>query len=433
MSFLHDYLSYAEGDEAPEMFHVWCGYIGLSSSIFRKVWLPFGDSAIFPNIYVMLVGDAGNGKSFAMDKIRRILAEVPDVHISGSVETPQGMIRFMGGNPKADPPLPATCCLPFPWADGVVRDTHNLTLIANEFINFISLMPQEWIGVLNDIYDRDVYHYRTKGGGEDMIVGPYISMLAALTTEISNDLQKTKIISTGLARRTLFQFGERRWENACPIPSFTPSQIEAKARCIQRLKDLRKVRGEFTWSAETRAWWDKWYRPALASVPKKSPTTKSWFASKPIQVLKLGMLNSLSESDDLVLQQSHLELAVEYLAILERDLFKIFGGAGRNDLASIGVKIVEHLDARKEIVFWKDVYVHCYNMFDARGRSPLEQFEMVITHLKETNQVVEKHLPSKDNATPVPIRVFATPQVLAAIAARNGAAQPPPNGATPSA
>lgn len=427
MSFLNDYLTYAEGDEAPEMFHVWCAYAAISCSIFRKVWLPFGDTAIFPNIYVMLVGDAGNGKSFAMDKFRRVIAEVPDVKVSGSVETPQGLIRFMGGNPKADPPLPAHCCLPFPWSDGVTRDTHNIVISANEFINFISLMPQEWIGVLNDIYDRDVYHYRTKGGGEDVIVGPYVSMVAALTTEISNDLQKTKIISTGLARRTLFQYGERKWASACPIPTHTQVQKDAKKEAVKRLTDLRKVRGAFTWGEGATAWWDKWYVPNLASVPKKAPQTKSWFASKSVQLLKLAMLTSLSESDDLILTVPHLELSLEYLAILEKDLFKIFGGAGRNELASIGVKIVEVLSARNEPVFWKELYTYCFHLFDKRD--PMKDFEATLVHLQDTNQVAVGNLLMKGSTAPQ--RYFATPTAMQEFLKRLGGGQSPQSGQAP--
>ena len=97
MSFLRDYLQYATGNEAPEMFHVWGGYVALSAAISRRVWLPFEDTAIYPNVYVMYVGPAGNGKTWAMRKVKRVLVELQNVPISGSVETSQGLWRFMGG------------------------------------------------------------------------------------------------------------------------------------------------------------------------------------------------------------------------------------------------------------------------------------------------------------------------------------------------
>ncbi len=243
MSFLRDYLEYSTGNEAPEMFHVWGGYVALSAAISRRVWLPFEDTAIFPNIYVMFVGPAGNGKTWAMRKVKRVLAELSDVPISGSVETPPGLWRFMNGNPKADPPVDSPVAFPARWPDGQVREVHPMTIIANEFINFISVDDKGWINALNDIYDEDLYRYRTKNMGEDILLGPYIVLLGALTNEVASDLQKTRIISTGLARRTLFQYGERRWNDPHSKPHFDERQRAARDRCVAYLKLLQKTGG----------------------------------------------------------------------------------------------------------------------------------------------------------------------------------------------
>jgi hypothetical protein len=91
MSFLRDYMEYSTGNEAPELFHAWGAYTCLSAAISRRVWLPFEDTAIYPNLYVMFVGPAGNGKTWAMRKAKRILAELGNIPISGSVETPPGL------------------------------------------------------------------------------------------------------------------------------------------------------------------------------------------------------------------------------------------------------------------------------------------------------------------------------------------------------
>lgn len=422
MSFLRNYRTYAEGDEVPQMFHILSAYACLSSAIFRKVWIPWADSAIYPNLYIMFVGDAGNGKSWAMAKAKRMLREVPDVKISGSVETPQGLIRWMCGNDKVEPPIAAACRMPVRWPDGQTRDTHPITIIANEFINFISNMPPEWINVLNDIYDEDEYHYRTKGQGEDIVCGPYVTMLAALTTEVSNDLQKQRIISTGLARRTIFQYGERRWNNPCSHPTFTAEQNAARAKCVLRLKQLRKLSGEFTWGPGTEAWWTKWYEPHLASVPRKSPQTRSWFASKSIQVLKLAMLTALSEGDELVVQIPHFEMALELLGKCELDLYKIFGGAGRNELTGIGVKMVEHLETLKTVLFWKELYVHCFHMFDKRD--PMKDFEATVAYLRDTAQVAE--CLGRYSGSSLPVRLIGTPQAIIEFAASNGKSPPQP-------
>lgn len=353
MSFLRNYLKYASGNEAPEMFHVWAGYTAISAAVARKVWLPFEDIAIYPNIYVMLVGDAGNGKSWAMQKCKRLLAKLPGVCISGSLETPQGLMRFMAGNEKADPPVESPVKMLVKWPDGQLRETHPMTLVANEFVNFISLDDKGWINMLNDIYDEDVYHYRTKNQGEDNLIGPYIVMLGALTTDVSHDLQKARIISTGLARRTFFQYGERRWFDPVPKPAFTAEQDNAREVALKHLLKLRSTAGAFKWPDDVDKWWTAWYREHLAGVPRRAPQVKSWYASKSTQLLKLAMLTSLSERDDLVLCVADFKVALAYLETLERDLPRIFGGTGRNELAGIAQKVLDYVEGQLTPIAYK--------------------------------------------------------------------------------
>jgi hypothetical protein len=160
-------------------------------------------------------------------------------------------------------------------------------------------------------------------------------------------MQKSHIISTGLARRTLFQYGERRWFDPHPKPKFDESQRAARDRCIAYLKKMQKVGGAFYWSKEVDKWWDTWYRAYLVEVPKQPPAVQSWYASKSIQVLKLAMLTALSEDFKLRLEIPHFECALAYLEQLEHDLFRIFGGVGRNELAAVAIKIDEYVKARQ--------------------------------------------------------------------------------------
>jgi len=382
VSFLRDYLDYSTGNEAPEMFHVWGAYVSLSAAISRRVWLPFEDTAIFPNVYVMFVGPAGNGKTWAMRKVKRVLAELSDVPISGSVETPPGLWRFMNGNPKNDPPIESPVAFPARWPDGQVRDVHPMTIIANEFINFISIDDKGWINALNDIYDEDIYRYRTKNMGEDILIGPYIVLLGALTNEVASDLQKARIISTGLARRTLFQYGERRWDDPHPKPTFDKSQREARDRCVTHLRRLQKVGGSFYWSREVDEWWREWYCAYLGEVPRQAPAVQSWYASKSIQVLKLAMLTCLSEDIKLRLEVSHFECALAYLAEMECDLFRIFGGVGRNELAAVAVKIGEYIEARDIPVSKRDLKINFFNMC-----RPPNEFDDCLRYLEESGRV----------------------------------------------
>lgn len=407
MGFLQDYLEYSTGNECPDMFHLWSAYVAISTCVSRKVWLPFEDTALFPNVYVMLVGDAGNGKSWAMSKCKRVLAEAGITHLSGSLETPPGMWRYMSGNAAADPPVQSPVKFVAKWPDGALRDCHPMTIVANEFVNFISLDEKGWINALNDIYDEDVYRYRTKNMGEDILVGPYIVLLGALTTEVSSDLQKARIISTGLARRTIFQYGERQWTNPHPKPSFNDVQKAARARCVEFLKKLNAatVAGAFDWPEDVDSWWTAWYIPHLAAVPTRNPNIKSWYASKSSQVLKLAMLTSLSEGFDLKLRVPHFETALAYLETLEEDLQKIFGGVGRNELAGVSMKMFEFVQHLPTPITMGRMKSQFFN-----SCKPPHDFDQCITHLCESGML--RRWTGAEQKTQTLVDILGTPEAV---------------------
>jgi hypothetical protein len=406
MRFLKDYLVYSSGNEAPTMFHVWAGLVCVSAAVSRKVWLPNGKFLLYPNIYVMYVGGAGNGKSFAMRHCTRLLKRIEKIPISKSVETPEGMLRFMGGDPPVgdkpgrDYEFKFMCKGP----TGNMTEVNPMTIIANEYIDFISKNPEGWTNLLNNIFDEDKYDYGTKNQGQDVIINPYMVMLGALTTEVSSDLHKQKIISTGLARRTIFQYGERQFDTPHAEPTYTPEQIAAEERCLAHLRALRLVNGAMFRTDRTKLWYKEWYDAHNVNVPKKAPQVQGWFASKPDQVLKLGMLLALCEDPpSLEVRIDHMEAALDYLAILERDLFKVFGGVGRNEVAQIAVKIKNFLEQQKSVV----PYTKMWSLFFSDCKSK-EELDMAIQFLVEDGQIVEAYADLGSSQ----VKVFAIDQSL---------------------
>lgn len=385
MSFIRDYIEYSEGNEAPEMFHIWSGYVALSASVSRRVWLPDGDDFIFPNIYVMLVGDAGCGKSTALRRAKRMLSELEDIPISRSVETPEGLWRFMAGDPDHNPPIESPVAFLSTWPDGKIRECHPMTIVANEFVNFISKDREGWTGALNDIYDSDNYEYRTKNKGEDLLMGPYIVLLGALTTDISNELQKVKIISTGFARRTIFQYGERKFHDPHAFQTFNKNQQDARLRCIEFLRKLKKVYGKMTLTQEALVWWKLWYDSHTRQIPEvATPQTLGWYSSKTNQVLKLGMLSSLSEDPTILkLDVSHLKMAINYLGEMEKEMFKVFGGVGRNELASVSVQVFDFVSKKQLPVPYTELKNHFFSFANK------EEFEACMEFLTSSNKLVQ--------------------------------------------
>lgn len=349
-NYLEDYFTYLGENEAPDMFHVWCAYTTLSAAIGRRVWLQHGEACHYANVYILLVGNAGSGKSFAMGRANRLVAALKNVAITQPVETVEGIIRFIAGDPlhknaKGEPdPIYSECHNVRTWPDGTLKDVHEVLLVANEFIDFIRINPSFWTGLLNNIYDLDYYGYRTKNSGNDTITGPYVVLLGGIPTEVGKKLQDLDIINTGLARRTILQYGERKYDAPVAEPSYTDAQKAAQQRLLDRLKHIQTLSGPIRRTPDALSWWKAWYDKHSTTLLKRStPATLGWLSSKPIQVLKLAMLNSLAMRDDLIITPQEFELAIAYLDVTEKSFPMIFGGIGRNELAGVATKVLEHL------------------------------------------------------------------------------------------
>lgn len=428
MSYLRDYLFFTSENEAPDMFHVWCGYGALSAAVGRRVWLVRGDKVVYPNIYVLLVGSAGCGKTEALGHARKLLARLENVPTSMSIETPEGICRFMGGNPKADPPIESPCSLHLPWPDGHVRVTHNMTICANEFIDFISKNPEGWTSMLNNIYDEDKYDYRTKNQGEDVLIGPYVVLLGAIPTDVQKKLQQTDIINTGFGRRTFMQYGERKYSTPFADQKFTDVHRAAQQRCLDRLRHIQSFRGPLTRTPEAGEWWKAWYdEHSKTLLQRATPATQGWLSSKPNQVVKLAILTSLSERDDLTLRPEDYQLGLEYINQMELGFPMIFGGVGRNELGPLAMKLLETMTNSPAPLTIKQMTTRFFAYFTA-GKGSAELHEC-LNYLVNTGRIASATVHVR--GTPMSETYYSIPEVIAKLIADAGPSAPP-SGATPS-
>lgn len=416
MSFLRDYITYAAKNEAPYMFHMWAGFLALSTSVSRRVWLPWDNRAMYPNLYVLYVSDAGNGKSLAMTNLKLLITRPGiDTIMSANVETPAGLWQFMAGNPNVKPPVPSPVAFMTkgPFGEKTI-DTlcHPMFIVANEFINFISIDIDNWIGHLNDISDQDLFRYRTKGGGENLIPGPYVCLLGAIPTEIAKDLQKGKIIGSGFARRTLFQWGARNFAKPMPRLNPTPEKHEAFQRCIEHLKGLKKLSGPLTIEQPALDFYDEWYCRESPTIPKKPKELISWYTTKSDHLLRLSILASLSESSDMIIRKNHMELVLDLLDNhLEPHLPKVFGGVGKNELAEVQNSIYSFISSLSEPVSFQLLRVRFFK--DIPHSIGCDKgIKICLDWLLEEDRIKSYNLGVL--GTPLKDSLYSTPQVMSA-------------------
>jgi hypothetical protein len=119
------------------------------------------------------------------------------------------------------------------------------------------------------------------------------------------------------------------------------------------------------------------------------------------------MLTCLSEGFKLRLEIGHFLTALEFLAVMEKDLFRIFGGVGRNELAAIAIKIGEYIEARDIPVSKRDLKINFFTLC-----RPPNEFDDCLNYLVDSQRVVTATV-ILGNYTDT---IYATPPVLAKFA-----------------
>src|SRR5215472_11584752 len=99
-------------------------------------------------------------------------------------------------------------------------------------------------------------------------------------------------------------------------------------------------------------------------------------------LFKVAMLVALSESLELKLTKMHLEVSLELLDKLEKNLSKVFEGMGRNELAPVAARIVDMLEMVGQPINEKKVVADFFKDADTR------EIYGILAHLHSTGKIV---------------------------------------------
>jgi hypothetical protein len=336
-SFLRDYEVFSGGNKASPLFHMWSGISAIASLLSRRVWVQQGFFSVYPNLYVILVGDPACGKSHAMSYARTLIREFPDTIIAPDSVTKEALTLFMAGTETR----PSPCIKRFSCNSGPLEEYCQVSIFSNELVTLLGTEPIRMIEFFTDVWDQKAFTVKTKNQGTDIIIGPCVNILGCLTPQITSNLLKSQVISGGFSRRCIF-VSSPMTGTAVPRPKFTDEQKAAFARLKERGKFLGEVCGEFQWTPEAEEWFDRWFmekEEAMKAVV--DAPIKHYLGSKDGMLLKVAMAVALSEGDELVLTAGVLQAALSFLDVVEEHLPKVFEGTGRNELAPILHRIAD--------------------------------------------------------------------------------------------
>lgn len=394
-NFISDFLEYNCGTECPPNYLRWAALSALAVSAGLRYSIPQGRIKIMPNMYLALVGEQGNRKSFAKDQARDLVEEAfIDFPIGADVTTRDDLMRFMASD---------TSERAYTDAAGNSCIYHPMALFVNELKHFLSYNPASMISFIVDIYDRKVFKGSTIKRGQEDIIAPCLNILACENTEWLIGSLKTGIITGGFSRRFIVVYEPENSEKVIARPFLPPNAADLWDRMIQKLQFIQSNSWDYTWDADAIAFFDKWYAHHKKNLPEDT-IMRGFMRTKDQQLLKCCMLLDLAEPTPTKrITIPLLELGLALFGSIEPNMPKLYASAGRNELALPQQRLVELVESRNGLIPEKELL-----RLTGRDLQPAEQFS-IIKHLCDTDQLYKIAFKWPDDKAPLRVWII-TPE-----------------------
>lgn len=351
-NFLQAYMTYASDSFVPDRFHRWVGLSLIAGAVQRKVSLKQDLIHYFPNIYVMLVSHPKQGKSTAIDRGADLLETMkkeinPNFRIIPTRVTDAAFIEEMKIVERI--PLPQNQNVTIPQSAGYFyAGEASASALQNLYGDFVA--------TLTAMYDCPKF-YRSKTKGNPILVeieNACMNVLAGTTFSYLRELVNDRTIEGGFASRLIYVVAPERkirdgvWETKKAGPS-----AEFRDKLLQDLHHINGLIGPVRVSDGWRRRYEEW-QPVFDRyiIDLNSAALESLLTRKDMNLIKVSMLLSISESDSLVLEERHFDEALELIDDTYKDARMVLATsamADRNSQRGLTQFIAQTLKREKKL------------------------------------------------------------------------------------
>lgn len=329
MCFFSDYLTYVGHSESPIMYHRWTSISVIGTILSRNVYLPFGHSVIYPNQYLMLMGNPGTRKSSAIGIGKRLLKNAGYERFAADRMSKERFLMEM---------IP-------PTMEGMDDDLEALVLdepseiyvVAEEFGDFLGQGNMEFATMLTKLWDNQESYKHPKITGKSIVVEkPTVNILSGNTTQGLALSIPPEALGNGFMSRIIFVHAEETGIKITFPEAPCPDQGEALS---QKLRDIKELRGEVAVDREARKILDRMYKEFN---PLDDPRFSSYGTRRFTHLLKLAIIFAAADLRTEIIEEDCLR-ANTILHFTEVRMPKALGEFGKSKYGEVSNTLLNAL------------------------------------------------------------------------------------------
>lgn len=382
--WLTGYLKFCEDSEPPQAYHIWTGMSVLAGALQRRVYMKWGRSTIYPNLYIVLVGPSGRAKKgTALEYGKPFIKGVGAKVIEGAI-TREKLIRRMGES-----------IMPIPDRN-ITRMQCAVTYVSGELSVFLGQNNIRLLADLCDWYDcPGVWTYDTKGQGTDILEGLCFNLLGATAPDWIPSILPKEAVGGGFTSRVIWIVEEDKRETVI-YPTIDTKLEDALKEDLER---VFLINGEFEFDDEAFDLYGKWYKTEDQRIrdgkpPIYDPKFAGYCDRRATLIKKLSMIVSASESNETVVNVNQFQRALQLMELAEKKMARTFAGLGSARYAYASEQLMNYIVkhgtvTRTQVLrfFFRDIDEYT---FDVVVRSLAKAGIISVTIPKDSNEVVLK-------------------------------------------
>ena len=231
-SWIEAFVEYTDNLEASPLFRKWTAITVLAATLEQRVWLTTSDR-LYPNLYTILVGHPGVGKTRTIMSGRKFLAELPEFHIAPTSMKMASLVDALLAAKRTIIQLP-----------NPIIEFNSMTLLVDEWTAFMHSFDDELVGGLTTFYDVVVpyeHHRVWRKGANIKIDRPQLSILAGSTPSNLVKFMPDFAWDQGFTSRLILVYSSDRFVG----DDFASVRRDVPKEMIHDLKVIYSLQGEF--------------------------------------------------------------------------------------------------------------------------------------------------------------------------------------------
>jgi len=329
-SWINTYVQHTKGMGSPNMFCKWTAVAIIAGVLERKVWVRTSKGDLYPNMYTLLIGEPGVGKTLQTHLSWTLWNHVSSESTDDHWLSPQSVTHAS----IIDELVTAERKLVRPNDTPPVVSFNSLLISVNELSVLLAAYDAPMMGKLTDIYDCKTYGESRRGSGARFsLPNPQLNLLAATTPGQLHGLLPEGAWEQGfLSRVNLIYSGElveyNLWDDVQDVAGGDWAALE------NDIAHIGKIYGKMRFEQDAAEAIDAWQKAKGPPRPTH-PKLTHYCTRRTAHLLKLCMVISMSYSDELIITMDHYIEALQLLLEGEKRMPDIFKAMTSGGLAQI--------------------------------------------------------------------------------------------------